>query len=93
MTTFIDATDGCSINSSITLGLKLGDDGKTYGRIIGMGLPVIISTFPNDPPIEAAIGQVSELARTHGVTVIRVLDEERLWQPAWGSLHKEAVRN
>ena len=90
MTTFVDDTSGNSISSPIALGVRLGEDGKIYGRIVAMGLPEIISDLPNDPPIEEAVRKVSEFAREHAVTVISVLDESRLWQPAWGYLHKES---
>jgi hypothetical protein len=88
MTTFIDATDGNRITSPITLGVKRGDDGEIYGRIIAAGLPEMISTFPNDPPIKIALSEMKKLASSNGVAMIQVLDDERLWDASWGQLHK-----
>jgi len=89
MPTLIEATDGSDLSSPIVLGVKRGDDGNIYGRIIATALPTMYSTFPEDPPIKEAVTKAIALANSHGITIIKVLDEEHLWDESWGHLYKE----
>lgn len=88
MVTLIDWTEGKGPQSPLTLGVLQAEDGSVNGRIVASGLPSMGSTFPNDPPIERAISMVNEIARRHGVQHVLVVDESRLWRPAWGELVK-----
>ena len=69
----------------ISLAVVESGDGVIVGRIIAPTIDQAVTTYPYDPPIEAAISIAERLAKAHNVTV-EVYDPLDRWQSSWGDL-------